>query len=65
MKSNGLWKQQWKFEVSASSVKAAAQQHALPSYGELDARVLDPDITLQHHCLLEQRKTNNLWHLKD
>ena len=46
MKSNGLWKQQWKFEVSASSVKAAAQQHALPSYGELDAKVLHPDITL-------------------
>ena len=65
MKSNGLWKQQWKFEVSASSVKAAAQQHALPSYGELDAKVLHADITLQHHCLLEQRKTNNWWYLKD
>ena len=46
MKSNGLWKQQWKFEVSASSVKAAAQQHALPSYGELDAKVLHPVLSL-------------------
>ena len=50
MKSNGLWKQQWKFKVSASSVKAAAQKHALPSYGELEAKVLHPDITLRHHC---------------
>ena len=39
MKSNGLWKQQWKLEVSASSVKAAAQQSALPSDGELDVKV--------------------------
>ena len=30
---------QWKLEVSASSVKAAVQQHALPSGGELDAKV--------------------------
>ena len=65
MKSNGLWKQQWKLEVSASSVKAAAQQSALPSDGELWTLKSHPDITLQHHCLLEQRKTNNLWHLKD
>ena len=36
MKSNGLWKQQWKLEVSVSSVKAAAQQSALPIDGELD-----------------------------
>ena len=38
MKSNGLWKQQWKLEVSTSSIKAAAQQSALPSDGELDAK---------------------------
>ena len=36
MKSNGLWKQPWKLEVSVSSVKAAAQQSALPIDGELD-----------------------------
>ena len=65
MKSNGLWKQQWKLEVSASSVKAAAQQSALLSDGELDAKVTSRYHSLQHHCLLEQRKTNNLWHLKD
>ena len=35
MKSNGLWKQQWKSVVSASSVKATVQQQALPSDGEL------------------------------
>ena len=39
MKSNGLWKQQWKLDVSASSVKAAAQQQGLPIDGELDAKV--------------------------
>ena len=39
MKRNGLWKQQWKLELSATSVKAAAQQQALPSDGELDAKV--------------------------
>ena len=36
MKSNGLWKQQWESEVSASSVQKAAQQQALPSDDELD-----------------------------
>ena len=35
MKCNGLWKQQWKLEVSASSVKATVQQQDLPSDGDL------------------------------
>ena len=39
MKSNGLWKQQWKLEVTASSVIAAAQKSVLSSDGELDAKV--------------------------
>ena len=48
MKSDCLWKQQWESEVSASSVKEAAQQQALPSDGELDVFLvmqLYPDIT--------------------
>ena len=44
MKSNGLWKQQWKLELIAISVKVAAQQQALPSDRELDAKV-----TSRHH----------------
>ena len=44
MESNGLWKQQWKSKVTASSVKATAQQQALPSDDELDA-FLDSYIT--------------------
>ena len=54
MKSNGLWKQQWKSVVRASSVKATGQQQALLSDGELqllDAfSYLHPDITT---CLPE------------
>ena len=63
MKNNGLWKQQWKLGVSASSVKAAAQQHTLPSDGELDAKV-----TSRYHSatsLFIRTANNNLWHLKD
>ena len=68
MKSNDLWKQLWKSGVTASSVNATAQQQALPSDSELDAFsyiLISQSAYLKHHYLLEQSKTNNLWHIKD
>ena len=72
MKRNGLWKQQWKSVVSASSVKATVQQQALPqvtancSWTLLASYILiSQPAYLKHHYLLEQQKTNNSWHLKD
>ena len=55
MKSSGLWKQEWESKVTASSVKATAQQQALPSYDELDAFIVSytsQPSYLKHHCCI-------------
>ena len=68
MKSNSFWKQQWNSEVTASSVKATAQQQLLRSNGELDSfSYIHHSVPsfLKHQYLLDQEQTDNLWHLKD